>query len=114
AAVGGSQGSESLITVSLVRSSSADTVGIVTVAVPKAIAASASGFSVPLPKEIVDSRGDVTVSLMNGTQLPGWLKFVQESKSFSVSAEASRSLPVQVLVRIGGRQWVCVITERNQ
>ncbi len=110
----GSQASDSLITVSLVRSSGTDEVGIVTVSVPKAIAASKDGFSVPMPKEIVEANGNVVVTLMDGSQIPGWLKYLPESKSLAVSSVAPGNLPIQVLVNVGERQWVCVITERTQ
>jgi hypothetical protein len=89
-------------------------VGIVTVSVPKAVAASKDGFSVPLPKEIVETKGNVVVTLLDGSQVPGWLKFVPESKSFAVSNVAPGNLPIQVLVKIGERQWACVITEMAQ
>jgi len=107
------EGGNGVVAVSVVRSADSRQSGIVTISVPKSMTSSGEGFSVPLPQELAEATGNVLVTLVNGTQLPSWLRYVPESKSFEVSAVPPGILPLQVLVRIGSLRWIGVITERS-
>ena len=110
-------GSTSGVSVSLVRQPSAQQAGVITVSVPKEMATAGSGFTFPLPAQVADTAtGNVPVRVTNltGGQLPGWLRYVAETKTFVASAVPDGAFPFQVLVRIGGQQTTVVISERAQ
>jgi hypothetical protein len=52
-------------------------------------------------------------TLTNGSPLPGWLSFDPQSRVFTVTTVAPGALPLQVLVKIGDKQWTCYVTERK-
>jgi hypothetical protein len=102
------------ITVFLVRPSSAQQAGFVSVSVPADMVSSGKAFSFPLPDEMTQAAGDgvLRITLMDGKRLPAWLRYVAAGKAFTVAAMPPDSLPLEVLVRLGKRHWTLVISER--
>ena len=106
------------ISISLVRQPSLQQSGIITVSVPKDMATAGSGFSFPLPEQIAKSGSGnnvvIIVTTISGQQLPGWLKFNPETKTFVASAVPDGAFPMQVKVTIDGRSTIIEISERGQ
>jgi hypothetical protein len=50
------------------------------------------------------------VSRLNGAKLPSWLRYVPDTRMFLITAAPEGALPIEVLVRIGGRSWKVLIT----
>jgi hypothetical protein len=94
-----------------------DASGMISVLLPKGMATSGTGFTFPLPEEISASAGNaasITVSLADGSPLPNWLRFDAQSRSFVADAVPDGVLPIQVIVNVGGRKTMVVISERNE
>jgi hypothetical protein len=105
------------ISVSLIRPTTVEQSGIVSVLIPKDMAAAGSGFSFPLPAQVANTAGKnavISVSTVSGQPLPGWLKFNPETMTFVASAVPDGAFPMQVVVTIGGRSTTIVISERAQ
>ncbi len=101
------------IVVSLVQEPSAQTSGMITVAVPKDMIARTGGFSFPLPEKI--SAADIStvnVVKVGGDPLPSWLHFNPETKTFTATSVPSGGLPLQVIVTTGDVQTTIVISEQ--
>lgn len=84
--------------------------------VPKEMATAGSGFSFQLPAQVADqaaSNAPISVTTVSGDPLPGWLRFVPESKTFVASAVPDGAFPIQVVVTVGGKQSTVLISERN-
>jgi hypothetical protein len=106
--------SGSLVTVSLVRPATAQQPGMVSVSVPEEIVSSGKGFGFALPATVVGdaAAGDVQVTLMNGGRLPSWLRYLPATKTFAATSVPAGALPLQVLVRIGAKNWTVLISQR--
>ena len=106
----------SSITVSVVRSPSAQQTGVIAVSLPKDLAVAGAGFSFPLPAQLLEAAPQalVRVTLPNGNALPAWLKFNAESKTFSASAVPEGAFPIQLLVHVGTTTSTIEISERVQ
>ena len=106
------------ISVSLVRQPSVQEAGVVTVSVPKETATAGSGFTFPLPAQVAETAAagsaQIRVTSISGGALPGWLRYVPETKSFVASAVPDGAFPMQVIVIIGGTRTTVVISERNE
>ena len=104
------------ISVSLVRQPSVQQAGIITVSVPKEMATAGSGFSFSLPSQLAETaavgNAEVRVTTLTGGPLPGWLRYVPETRAFSAAAVPDGAFPMQVLVNVGGAQFTVVISER--
>ncbi|RII26601.1 MAG: hypothetical protein CXR31_09285 [Geobacter sp.] len=91
--------------------------GIINVTVPGRLARPGSGFSFLLPEEVSNAAvaGAVTetVSLPDGSQLPVWLKYYPDSKRFVASDVPAGSLPITVIVLVGGQKWLVEITAQQ-
>jgi len=101
----------------LIRPTSVEQSGIVSVSVPKERAVADNGFSYPLPAQVANTAGNnavISVSTTSGQPLPSWLKFNPETRAFVASAEPDGAFPIQVVVTIGGRSTTIVISERVQ
>ena len=125
ASTGGSSGSTADVggvggggvSISLVRQPSLQQTGIISVSVPKEMATAGSGFSFPLPAQVINTAADnatITVTTVTGQSLPSWLKFNSDTKTFVASAVPDGAFPMQVLVIVGGRSTTIVISERGQ
>ncbi len=104
------------VSVSIVREPSVQQSGVITVSVPKEMATVGSGFSFPLPTQIAESAGNtaIQVTTISGQELPTWLKFAPETKTFTASAVPDGAFPMQVVVTIGGYRTAIVISERAE
>ena len=103
------------ISVSLTRLTSVEQSAIVSVLVPKKMAIAGNGFSFPLPVQVAKTAKNntsISVSTTGGQSLPNWLKFDTESNIFVASAVPDGAFPMHVLVTIGGRSTIIVISER--
>ncbi len=100
----------------MVREPSEQQGGIITVSVPKEMATVGSGFSFPLPTQIAESASNTTIQVttISGQELPVWLKFDPETKTFTASAVPDGAFPMQVVVTIGGNRSTIVISERAE
>jgi hypothetical protein len=87
---------------------------MVSVSVPEQIVSSGNGFRFALPATVVGdaAAGDVQVTLMNGGRLPSWLRYLPGTKTFTATSVPAGSLPIQVLVRIGAKNWTVLISKR--
>jgi hypothetical protein len=101
------------IAVSIVRAPSPGRAGMVSVLVPHDIFWSGMAFSFPLPAAISEavSGQAVRVTLVNGTPLPSWLRFMPLSKSFVAHGTPADALPIEVQVHIGEETWTVLITK---
>jgi len=105
------------VVVSLVRESSTQVGGIITVLVSKDAATTGSGFTFQLPAQIADTvtaTTSVVVTLLSGDPLPDWLRFVPETNSFVANAVPVGAFPLQVVVSIGGQHMTVVISESSE
>jgi filamentous hemagglutinin family protein len=105
------------IAVSLVKPPSVQEVGVIAVSVAKEMPTAGSGFTFPLPEQMfaeVPSDVLVQVTLANGDPLPTWLHFVSETKSFVASTVPAGALPIRVIITVGGRSSIMVISERME
>jgi hypothetical protein len=106
------------ISVSLVRPPSVSESGIITVSVPKEMATSGSGFTFPLPAQIVETAttnaAEIKVTTVNGDALPSWLRYSPETKSFSATAVPDGAFPIEIIVTVNGQSTTIVISERAE
>ncbi len=104
------------VSVSMVRAPSLQQSGIVSVSVPKDMAA--TGFSFPLPAQVANTatgnNSVISVTTVTGQPLPSWLKFNPKTKTFVAAAVPAGAFPMQVVVIVGGRRTIIVISERAQ
>jgi filamentous hemagglutinin family protein len=100
------------VAVSVIREPSRYRAGMVAVLVPTDAAAPGMAFSFPLPHALADAAEteSVRVSRLNGAKLPSWLRYVPDTRMFLITAAPEGALPIEVLVRIGGRSWKVLIT----
>ena len=108
---------DGVVTVSLMRESSVQSSGLIAVSVPKAITTTGSGFSFPLPAQVVETavnENSIQVTTATGQALPGWLNFNSQTKSFTVSAVPDGAFPIQVVVIVNGTRTTVMISERNE
>lgn len=91
--------------------------GIITVSVPKELAAAGNGFSFVLPAQVAETGGantSIQVTTISGQSLPGWLTFNSETKTFVASAVPDGAFPMQVIVTVNGISTTIVVSERNE
>jgi hypothetical protein len=104
------------LTVTLVNASSAQTAGVVNVALPKEMASPGSAFAFPLPSKAVTSAdtnaNQVRVSLPNGNPLPAWLSYNAQTRVVTASAVPEGALPMQVMVNAAGNSTAVVIAQK--
>jgi hypothetical protein len=102
------------IVVQLVKMPTAQSEGLITVTLTKAIAL--AGFSFDLPRELIEEAStdqSISVSQMNGMPLPAWIHFVPERMRFEARSVPAGALPLKVLITIGGNSTVVVIEVRG-
>ena len=109
--------SSSGITIDLNRGEAASAVTIAAVSLPKGTSTAGSGFSFVLPDSVtqlaVGEGAGVRATTVEGTALPGWLKFDPKAMKFEATAVPDGAFPVQVAVLIGTQRIVVVISERT-
>jgi hypothetical protein len=88
--------------------------GIVIVTIPHDLVAAGRGFRFDLPNQVMtsDDAAGATATLASGDPLPAWLRFDAPSRSLSATAVSGDELPVEVLIRVNGRQIRVRIVER--
>jgi hypothetical protein len=98
----------------VVQRTDASHAGIVVVTVPHELVAAGRGFRFELPSQVMttDDGAGATATLVNGDPLPSWLRFDAPSRSLSAAAVASSELPVEVVIRVNGREIRVRIVER--
>jgi filamentous hemagglutinin family protein len=102
------------ISVALQNEASVQIPGLVTVAVPKNMAAVGSSFTFKLPEQVLkESRPTavVLVTLPNGNPLPSWLGFQLQSQLFVATSVPASGLPLQVMLTIDGIKTFVLISE---
>jgi hypothetical protein len=88
--------------------------GVVAVSLPPEVATAGAGFIFVLPGEVMEQvNSEVRVTLVDGTPLPGWLRFVPATGEFVANAVPDGAFPIQVSLAAGGRQWLVVVSERQ-
>ena len=113
----GTGGLESNINIAITMNklASATETGVITLQVPKDMATSGKGFSVALPQQLLENmtaNDKVEVTMQDGSPLLSWLRFDPETQSVVASAVPNGALPAQLLVRIGQRSSLMVISVR--
>jgi len=80
------------------------------------MATTGAGFAFGLPEQVTGAQGNaqVTVTTASGQPLPGWLKYIPETKSLVASAVPDGAFPMQVIVTAGGSRSTIVISEKEQ
>jgi hypothetical protein len=106
------------VTVDLLSASSASTIMMAAVSLPKGSSTVGVGFSFALPEAIqaLAQQGSQTVdpqaSLSDGSPLPAWLRFDASTLRFDAQAVPTGAFPMQVLVTVAGTRVMVVISER--
>jgi hypothetical protein len=88
---------------------------MVAVSLPKGTATVGTGFSFELPESVrslTEQGGAVQVSLPDGSPLPNWLKFDEQSMRFEAAAVPSGAFPLEVVTQFGGMRVLVVVSER--
>jgi hypothetical protein len=103
------------VTVSQVRSATAEDNGQVTVSVPEEVVSSGETFSFVLPSNVTDgaTKAKVRVTLVNENRLPKWLKYISATRTFVATAMPGGALPLDVLATLGSMRTVVSIVERK-
>ena len=104
------------LTVTLINASSAQTGGVVNVAIPNDMASPGSSFAFPLPSKSVTAAdantNQVRVSLPNGNPLPAWLNYNSQTRVVTASAVPEGALPMQVMVNAAGNSTAVTIAQK--
>lgn len=91
---------------------SAQSSGLINVAVPKETMARANGFSFPVPEQVHTGAGTApNIRLSSGDPLPSWLRFNAQTKTFVATFVPAGGLPVHVVVAADGAESTIVISE---
>ena len=100
----------------MVAPSTRQKTGVITVAVPGELLNSGSSFTIPLPAQVkgmmTANKGAVRASLENGVDLPNWIQYNAESKSFTLNQPPAGALPLTVQVSVGDMKWNVVISKK--
>jgi len=82
------------------------------------MATAGAGFAFPLPAQVAETaaagNAQVRVTTAGGGNLPAWLRYVPETKSFVASAVPDGAFPIQVIVSVGATRTTVVISERAE
>ncbi|MEI6652805.1 MAG: hypothetical protein WCL42_09560, partial [Chlorobiaceae bacterium] len=103
----GGRGATSAPVVQLISMPTQNLNGVITVSV------SEKTFSFALPEnmqsQIVNTGSKVKISMEDGARLPGWLKYNEETKTFSAKNAPISGAPVNVVVTIENVKWTISI-----
>jgi hypothetical protein len=85
------------------------------VSVPNEIVAAGNGFSFSLPDSFVSGtdRASIQVTTPSGAPLPSWLRYVAATNTFHVSPTSATALPIRVLITVGTKQTIMIISEAS-
>jgi hypothetical protein len=108
-------GNNSGIVVSIIRNSSEQNPGIVSVLLPKGSTSKGVGSVIYLPEESVQapnsSNSAVVATLPSGAPLPSWIKYVESEKGLVLGSVPDGGLPFQVMLSVGDQRTVVQINE---
>lgn len=92
-----------------------NSVGLVTVQLPKENAAGAAGFTVALPGEVRASAESRTlnVTMADNSPLPSWISYSPGAKDIIVTSVPQGMLPVQVMITAGTERTIMVISKES-
>jgi hypothetical protein len=90
--------------------------GVFAVTVAKGVLQSGNGFSFALPEQVVQGSAGVPaqVTTVSGGALPTWLRFDPQTNTFVATAVPESGLPLEVVVTVGGRRTVVVVSVRSE
>ena len=102
--------------VSVIAQPATGTAGLVAVVVPQGVARAGSPVVLSLPETIVPqapagSTTSMNVTLTNDRPLPNWIRFDAQQKVLVIESTAATSLPVTVVLTVGGQRTSIVVTE---
>jgi hypothetical protein len=101
--------------VAVVERPSTTVAGLVAVTIPAGSTTTSAGLIVQLPAEVVASVDSVTnITMPNGQQLPGWIRFSRDEKAIVLSAVPEGGLPVQLVLSMGSQRVVFQISEEGK
>jgi hypothetical protein len=97
-----------------VQPASGQLVGTVSAFVPDDLIASGKPFGFSLPQELngATAEDEVLVTRMNHKNLPSWLRFMQDTKTFQATAVPAGALPIDILITTGSKHWKMTITDQ--
>ena len=99
-----------------VRDTSVQQSGVISVAVPREL--SSSGFSFPLPQQVLETadaaKTPIVATTLTGSPLPSWVTYDAESKTFVATTVPEGGLPISVLVTVGDQRATVVISEKSE
>jgi hypothetical protein len=105
------------VTVGLVSSPTDGAPGVIVVTIPDNLGQPGSGFRFILPESVANAAAAnpdaVAVTLQDGSSLPAWLQYNPDSNSFVANNVPEGSLPINVMVTIGGQSWIVQITKQE-
>jgi len=102
------------VTVSVVNQPTAQAPGLVNVVVPQATVRSGGALVVALPETVTRPTGanaEVKATLSNDRPLPTWIKYDSVQGALVVEFTQATSLPVTVILNVGGQPVSVVISE---
>jgi hypothetical protein len=104
------------VRVSVIAQPATGTAGLVAVVVPQGSTRAGSPVVLSLPETIMPQAPAGTSASMNATltndrPLPNWIRFDPQQKVLVIESTAATSLPVTVVLTIGGQQTSIVVTE---
>ena len=89
---------------------------MVAVSLAQGAATAGAGFTFVLPEEVqnlADAQTQVSVSLPDGSVLPAWLRFDQQTMGFEAVSVPDGAFPLQVVVTIGAQRVQVVVSEKR-
>jgi hypothetical protein len=104
------------VRVSVIAQPATGTAGLVAVVVPQGVTKAGTPVVLSLPETIVPqapagSSASMNVTLTNDRPLPNWIRFDAQQKVLVIESTAATSLPVTVVLTIGGQRTSIVVTE---
>ena len=104
------------VRVSVIAQPATGTAGLVAVVLPQGAAKAGSPVVLSLPETVMPQAAtgagsSMNVTLTNDRPLPSWIRFDAQQKVLVIESTAATSLPVTVVLTIGGQQTSIVVTE---
>jgi hypothetical protein len=109
------------VTVAVVNQPTAQTTGLVNVVVPQATVRSGATLVVTLPESVTRPIGandsgnaNVNATLSDDRPLPTWISYDAVQSALVVESTPATSLPVTVILNVGGQRTSIVVSESTQ